>query len=161
MKDYLIGIDCGSTTVKCVVLDSESGEILYKKYKRHHSKVKEEVVSQLAEIKDIVRNGTVRAAISGSAGLGLAESAGLPFVQEVFATKAACDELLPGLDAVLELGGEDAKILFLTGGSEERMNGSCAGGTGAFIDQMASLLDVTVTELDQLYEGHKHIYNIA
>lgn len=96
MKDYLIGIDCGSTTVKCVVLDSESGEILYKKYKRHHSKVKEEVVSQLAEIKDIVRNGTVRVAISGSAGLGLAESAGLPFVQEVFATKAACDELLPG-----------------------------------------------------------------
>lgn len=161
MKDYLIGIDCGSTTVKCVVLDSESGEILYKKYKRHHSKVKEEVVSQLAEIKDIVRNGTVRVAISGSAGLGLAESAGLPFVQEVFATKAACDELLPGLDAVLELCGEDAKILFLTGGSEERMNGSCAGGTGAFIDQMASLLDVTVTELDQLYEGHKHIYNIA
>ena len=82
-------------------------------------------------------------AVSGSAGMGLAESLGLPFVQEVYATRIAVNRLLPGTDVVIELGGEDAKILFLQGGLEVRMNGSCAGGTGAFIDQMATLLNIT------------------
>ena len=155
-----IGIDCGSTTVKTVVIN-ETGKLLYKKYSRHHSRVREEAAAQLAEVKPLIGEGKATVAISGSAGLGLAQNAELPFVQEVFATKKACETILGDIDAVVELGGEDAKILFLTGGSEERMNGSCAGGTGAFIDQMASLLNLTVEELDRLYFHHKQIYNIA
>ena len=99
--------------------------------------------------------------LSGSAGFGLAKAAGIEFVQEVFATSKAVDRFDKGIDIVIELGGEDAKILFLTGGVEERMNGTCAGGTGAFIDQMASLLNVTPEELDELSSRHEKIYPIA
>lgn len=160
MGEYFIGVDCGSTTVKTVVMD-EKNRLLYKKYERHHSKVQQQAIAQLGEIQKRLGNFQAHVAITGSAGLGLAENAGLDFVQEVFATKKACGALLGDIDAVVELGGEDAKILFLTGGNEERMNGSCAGGTGAFIDQMASLLSVSVAELDALYFEHKQIYNIA
>ena len=159
-KRFFIGVDCGSTTVKTVVLD-ERKEILYKNYRRHHSDVQQEALKQLKEVQKLIGDGEVYCAFSGSAGLGLAENGDLHFVQEVFATKTACAFLTPGVDAVVELGGEDAKILFLTGGTEERMNGSCAGGTGAFIDQMASLLSVSVEELDDLYFSHEQIYNIA
>ena len=100
-------------------------------------------------------------ALSGSAGLGLAESVGIPFVQEVFATGEVVKRLEPDTSAVIELGGEDAKIIFFDGGMEERMNGSCAGGTGAFIDQMATLLNVSVDEMDQLSLRHTRIYPIA
>lgn len=162
MKNVLLGIDCGSTTVKTVVYD-EKLNILYKEYNRHHSMVRQEALRQFksALADKNVSESRIHVAITGSAGLGLAENAELPFVQEVFATKMACRRLLPELDAVVELGGEDAKILFLTGGSEERMNGSCAGGTGAFIDQMASLLSVSVEELDKIYFEHGEIYDIA
>ena len=157
---YHIGIDIGSTTVKVVVMD-EALHLLFKKYQRHHSRARELAADMLLEAKEAVGSHPVTVAFSGSAGLSVAEMTGIPFAQEVFATKTAVDTLLSGIDAVVELGGEDAKILFLTGGTEERMNGSCAGGTGAFIDQMASLLNLSVTELDSLSFQHTQIYNIA
>ncbi|WP_052446852.1 acyl-CoA dehydratase activase-related protein [Candidatus Soleaferrea massiliensis] len=157
---YLVGIDIGSTTVKVVVLD-ENKHLLFKQYERHHSKVREKTLEILRQTEELLKNRPFRVSISGSAGLGVSQSAKIQFVQEVFATKIACDRLLRDIDVVVELGGEDAKILFLTGGNEERMNGSCAGGTGAFIDQMASLLSMTVEELDNLSFSHKQIYNIA
>lgn len=107
------------------------------------------------------RRPRMQIAVSGSAGMGLAESLGLPFVQEVYATRVAVNRLLPGTDVVIELGGEDAKILFLQGGLEVRMNGSCAGGTGAFIDQMATLLNITPDEMNELAKAYEKIYTIA
>ena len=128
---YYIGMDCGSTTVKTVVINKDM-QIIYKKYERHHSRVRETALSQMSDVKRIVLpNARIHFALSGSAGLGLSGSSGLPFVQEVFATKKACGVLIPGTDAVVELGGEDAKILFLSGGNEERMNGTC-GRHGCF-----------------------------
>ncbi len=153
-----VGIDIGSTTVKVVVMDGE--KILYKIYQRHLSQVRQATLKALEGAKQFL-DGPFQVAISGSAGLGLAEDAGIDFVQEVFATYKTVQEYEPDTDAVIELGGEDAKIIFLSGGLEERMNGSCAGGTGAFIDQMATLLSVTTEELDQLSLKHKRIYPIA
>lgn len=158
--DYYIGIDIGSTTVKVVVLD-EDYNILFKDYQRHMSKVREKADEMLKSIAKDYCGKTVRAAITGSAGLGVSKACGIDFVQEVFATAGAVDRYLPGTDAVIELGGEDAKIIFFTGGLEERMNGTCAGGTGAFIDQMATLLGVTPDELDDLASKHEKIYSIA
>jgi predicted CoA-substrate-specific enzyme activase len=155
-----IGIDIGSTTVKVVVLD-ENYNILFKAYERHMSKVREKAAEMLKCVAEDYRGKQVRVAITGSAGLGVAKACDIDFVQEVFATAGAVDKYLPGTDAVIELGGEDAKIIFFTGGLEERMNGSCAGGTGAFIDQMATLLGVTVGELDDLASKHEKIYSIA
>lgn len=110
---------------------------------------------------EILKGDTARLSISGSAGIGIAESCKLPFVQEVYATRVAANRLLPGTDVVIELGGEDAKILFLSGGMEVRMNGSCAGGTGAFIDQMATLLNITSEKMNTLAAEHEKIYTIA
>ena len=155
-----IGIDIGSTTVKVVVLD-EDNNILYSDYQRHHSKSREKSVEMLTDAIGKTQSGKVTVALSGSAALKVADVTQLPFIQEVFSEKIAVDTLIGDVDVVVELGGEDAKILFITGGSEERMNGSCAGGTGAFIDQMASLLSVTPDELDKLSLKHKTIYNIA
>ena len=155
-----IGIDIGSTTVKVVVLD-ENKRILYKHYGRHYALVRENTVDLIENLRDLLQGKQVKVAITGSAGLGMSKDAGIEFVQEVFATRIAVENYLDNIDVVVELGGEDAKILFLTGGNEERMNGSCAGGTGAFIDQMASLLNVYLEELDSLSSKHKKIYNIA
>ncbi len=155
-----IGIDIGSTTVKVVVLD-ENKRILYKHYGRHYALVRENTVDLIENLRDLLQGKQVKVAITGSAGLGMSKDAGIEFVQEVFATRIAVENYLDNIDVVVELGGEDAKILFLTGGNEERMNGSCAGGTGAFIDQMASLLNVSLEELDSLSSKHKKIYNIA
>ena len=146
---YSLGIDVGSTTVKTVITD-ESGSIIYSKYQRHLSRVKETVTDQLNIIRGEFPDESFTVCITGSAGLGLADSAGIPFVQEVHAAFLAVKKKQPDADAVIELGGEDAKIIFLTGGVEQRMNGSCAGGTGAFIDQMATLLGITADELDEL-----------
>jgi predicted CoA-substrate-specific enzyme activase len=115
----------------------------------------------LRELSPRLNGERVQVAITGSAGLGVAKAAGLEFVQEVFATAGAVERFLPDTDAVVELGGEDAKIIFLTGGLEERMNGSCAGGTGAFIDQMATLLGIAPDELDRLSLRHEKLYSIA
>lgn len=159
-KLYSLGIDVGSTTVKTVIID-EKNEILYSKYERHFSKVKETVEAQLEIIHKEYPNAEFKLAITGSAGLGLAEKSNLPFVQEVYAAFVAVKESYSDTDAVIELGGEDAKIIFITGGVEQRMNGSCAGGTGAFIDQMSTLLGITPTELDKLSESAEKIYPIA
>ncbi len=155
-----IGIDVGSTTVKVVVLD-EKDNIAYKDYQRHFSKVREKTVEMLEKLPQEYKDKTVNAAITGSAGLGMARQSGIEFVQEVYATAGAVERFYPDTDAVIELGGEDAKIIFFTGGLEERMNGSCAGGTGSFIDQMATLLNITVDELDELSLHHETIYSIA
>ena len=142
-----VGLDVGSTTIKCVVVDG--GNIIYSTYERHFSHILEKSEELLRRVaKEYVPGGKAELAISGSAGMGMADSAGIPFVQEVFATRVAANRLAPGTDVIIELGGEDAKILFLTNGMEVRMNGSCAGGTGAFIDQMATLLKMSADEMD-------------
>lgn len=158
---YNLGIDIGSTTVKTVVTN-EKDELIYTEYKRHFSKVRESVCDQLGAIRNkFGEDKTYKLAITGSAGLGIANAAELPFVQEVFAAFIAVQSRYDDIDVVIELGGEDAKIIFLTGGVEQRMNGSCAGGTGAFIDQMSTLLGMTPTELDEMSLKHKKIYPIA
>ncbi len=158
-KIYNLGIDVGSTTVKTVILDDD--EIIYNKYERHFSKVKETVAEQLKIIRDKFKGEKFKIAITGSAGLGIANTSGIEFVQEVYSAFVAVNKSYPDTDVVVELGGEDAKIIFLTGGVEQRMNGSCAGGTGAFIDQMATLLGVTPDELNELSLKAEKIYPIA
>ena len=156
-----IGLDIGSTTIKCVVLD-ENDSILYKTYERHHSHIlekAEEIIDRLN--KEYVHDSDVILAISGSAGMGLADKCHIPFVQEVYATRVAASKLSPDTDCIIELGGEDAKILFLKNGIEVRMNGSCAGGTGAFIDQMATLLQMQSDEMDEEALQAERIYTIA
>ena len=155
-----VGIDIGSTTVKVVVLD-EQNKLLFRSYERHFSKTRERALETLNSISDMLSGQRVKVTITGSAGLGVANAAGIDFVQEVYATAAAVNTYIPDTDAVIELGGEDAKIIFFGGSLEERMNGSCAGGTGAFIDQMATLMNVTVNELDTLSLKHEKIYPIA
>ena len=139
----------------------EGEKILYRIYQRHLSQVRQATIKALEGARKFLQGEKFHAAISGSAGLGLAEDAGIDFVQEVFATYKTVMEYEPDTDAVIELGGEDAKIIFLSGGLEERMNGSCAGGTGAFIDQMATLLGISTEELDELSLHHERIYPIA
>jgi len=157
---YKVGIDVGSTTLKTVVLGDE-GQIIEKSYQRHFSKVREMTVEHLKSLEHLLRGHPLKVAVTGSAGLGIAKNSGLEFVQEVFATAGAVRRTIPQTDVVIELGGEDAKIIFLQGTLEERMNGSCAGGTGAFIDQMATLLNVTPEELDSLSLQYEKIYPIA
>lgn len=154
-----VGLDVGSTTIKCVVLDDRNN-LIYHTYERHYSHIVEKSAELLRRVAERCGREAVFA-ISGSAGMGMAESVKAPFVQEVFATRVAANRLAPGTDVIIELGGEDAKILFLTNGMEVRMNGSCAGGTGAFIDQMATLMNVSVQELDALSLKHEKIYPIA
>ncbi len=156
-----LGLDIGSTTIKCVVLDDDN-KLIYSTYERHYSQITEKI----AEILDTVRSkvdGVEQAtvAMSGSAGMGVAEACGIDFVQEVYATRVAANTFIPGTDVVIELGGEDAKILFLTNGLEVRMNGTCAGGTGAFIDQMATLLNVELEDMDELAKQYEKTYTIA
>lgn len=155
-----IGIDIGSTTVKVVLLD-EQNQLLFRSYERHYSKARERACETLNSIRARLTGKDVKVVITGSAGLGVARSSGIDFVQEVYATAAAVDTYIPKTDAVIELGGEDAKIIFFGGALEERMNGSCAGGTGAFIDQMATLMNVSIDELDRLSLKHEKIYPIA
>ena len=155
-----IGIDIGSTTVKVVLLD-DNDKVLFKAYERHLSRVREKTAEMLRELVPLLEGRSVRAAVTGSAGLGVAKAGELDFVQEVFATAGAVERFHPDTDVVVELGGEDAKIIFFSGGLEERMNGSCAGGTGAFIDQMATLLNITPAELNTLSTKHQKLYRIA
>ena len=133
-----LGIDVGSTTVKLILL-GDRDEILYKRYERHMSNVFEKVAELLEEFRREY-SGDFHVAITGSGGLSLAEKLQIPFEQEVVTCSAAVNRMIPKTDVVIELGGEDAKITFYEGTVEQRMNGTCAGGTGAFIDQMAVLL---------------------
>ena len=156
-----IGLDVGSTTIKCVVLDDDN-QIVYQSYERHFSQITEKMAELLHKIQAEVLNGApAYLSVSGSAGMGIAQTCDLPFIQEVYATRVAMGKLIPDADVIIELGGEDAKILFLTGGTEVRMNGSCAGGTGAFIDQMATLLHLSLEEMNELAAQHEKIYTIA
>ncbi|MGN0575207.1 MAG: acyl-CoA dehydratase activase-related protein [Ruminococcus sp.] len=159
-EKFSLGIDVGSTTVKTVITDTD-GNIVYSRYQRHFSKVRETVTDQLKIIQADYPDEEFTVCITGSAGLGLADAAEIPFVQEVHAAFIAVRKKQPDADAVIELGGEDAKIIFLTGGVEQRMNGSCAGGTGAFIDQMATLLGITADQLDELSLRATKVYPIA
>lgn len=156
-----IGIDIGSTTIKCVVLDDQD-KIIHTSYERHYTMITEKAEEVIKDLMDRFQiTEPVVCAISGSAGMGIAERAGIRFVQEVYATKVAISKRLPDTDVVIELGGEDAKILFMQGNLEVRMNGTCAGGTGAFADQMASLMQITADEMNELAEKHEKIYSIA
>ena len=155
-----VGIDIGSTTVKVVLLD-EQNKLLFRSYERHYSKTRERACQTLRTLTGRLSGQSIKLVITGSAGLGVAKAADIDFVQEVYATAAAVNTYIPDTDAVIELGGEDAKIIFFGGALEERMNGSCAGGTGAFIDQMATLMNVDVNELDRLSLEHTKIYPIA
>ena len=154
-----VGLDVGSTTIKCVVLD-DADNLVYSTYERHYSHILEKSEELLRRVAD-QHGAKADLAISGSAGMGMAESVQVPFVQEVFATRVAANKLAPGTDCIIELGGEDAKILFLTNGLEVRMNGSCAGGTGAFIDQMATLLKMGAEEMDKAAQTAEKTYTIA
>ncbi|MEG0778289.1 MAG: acyl-CoA dehydratase activase-related protein [Oscillospiraceae bacterium] len=154
-----VGLDIGSTTAKIVLV--QNGLITYECYERHYSLVREKALELVTRIEGLVGNAPFSLAISGSAGMGLALDAGLPFVQEVFSTGEVVRELEPDTDVVVELGGEDAKVIYFSGAMDERMNGSCAGGTGAFIDQMATLMNLTTQELDDLSLEHERIYPIA
>lgn len=155
-----VGMDIGSTTIKMVVMD-ERNHILYKNYKRHMAKILEMVQSELKDLQNILHKKELLFAISGSAGMKLAEDGKFLFVQEVFATAHAVKIYNPITDVVVELGGEDAKIIYLNGSLEERMNSTCAGGTGAFIDQMANLLNVSLEDMDRLSLNYDKLYPIA
>ena len=156
---YRMGIDVGSTTVKTVVTDE--GKILYADYMRHYSDIKSTAKKLICDVVAKLGDITVEVFLTGSGGLLIAKLLSLDFAQEVIATKQAVTELLPDTDVVIELGGEDAKILYLTNGLEQRMNGTCAGGTGSFIDQMAGLLKTDASGLNELASRHNNIYPIA
>ena len=162
MSDMLrIGIDIGSTTVKVVVIN-EKDEMLFNRYERHYSEILETVKKLVSEAHDEIGDASVSAMITGSGGVALSEAVGIPFIQEVVATANAIESVIPQTDVAIELGGEDAKIIYFEGGNaEERMNGICAGGTGSFIDQMASLLQTDAGGLNELAKSHKIIYPIA
>ena len=155
-----IGIDVGSTTIKYVVMD-DNHQIIHKSYERHLSQITEKTLGVLKTVRELTGEHKALLSISGSAGMGISEACGIPLVQEVFASRIALKHLLPDTDVAIELGGEDAKILFVTGGMEFRMNGTCAGGTGAFIDQMATLLNITPTEMNEEAKKAERRYTIA
>jgi predicted CoA-substrate-specific enzyme activase len=163
-----IGLDCGSTTVKIAVLD-ENRQLIHSRYQRHYSDIRKTLAEVLSEgIEHCVASGktleqdeTITVAVTGSGGISAAKWLNIPFVQEVSAGAQAVSQLIPETDVAIELGGEDAKITYFTGGIEQRMNGTCAGGTGAFIDQMAALLNTDVTGLNALAQHYNTIYPIA
>jgi len=156
-----VGLDVGSTTLKCVVIN-EINEITYKKYERHYSHIALKASEMLSNIADAFPSEKqISLCVSGSAGMGFADQMDIPFMQEVYATRLAIKKMIPDADVVIELGGEDAKILYVSGSIEVRMNGSCAGGTGAFIDQMGTLLDLDPLEMDEKAKDYNKIYSIA
>ncbi len=154
-----LGIDVGSTTIKLALF--ENNKLIYHCYERHLSLIKQKVLEQLKKIKPLVEGKPIHLAFSGSSGMGVANELDLPFVQEVFSTSELIKTLQKDTNVVIELGGEDAKVIFFDGGTDERMNGTCAGGTGAFIDQMATLMNVTSSELDKLSLKSEKLYPIA
>lgn len=158
---YKLGIDIGSTTVKIAILDDKN-DTLFADYERHFANIRETLSDLLAEAQDKLGNLSLMPVITGSGGLTLAKHLGIPFVQEVIAVASALQDYAPLTDVAIELGGEDAKIIYFEGGNvEQRMNGICAGGTGSFIDQMASLLQTDATGLNTYARHYKAIYPIA
>ena len=158
---YSLGIDIGSTTVKVALLDSGKN-LLFSDYRRHFADIQGTLADLIQEARDKTGPLTVCPVITGSGGLTLAGNMQVPFVQEVIAVSSALQLFAPQTDVAIELGGEDAKIIYFQGGSiEQRMNGTCAGGTGSFIDQMASLLQTDVTGLNEYAKEYKSLYTIA
>ena len=155
-----LGIDVGSTTVKLAVIDDRD-RIVYANYERHHTDIRATARSLFERAEAVLGSTPMRVSITGSGGLLLAKWLDLEFVQEVIASKRAVETLIPQTDVAIELGGEDAKIIYFDNGIEQRMNGTCAGGTGAFIDQMASLLHTDAGGLNDLAKQSTHIYPIA
>ncbi len=160
MKKYRLGIDIGSTTVKLVILDDEE-RIVYSEYRRHQAHPRETLSSLLSEAEKITGECSLTVAFTGSGAINLASSLKVKFVQEVVAVATAIEKYAPQTDVAIELGGEDAKIIYFRGTLEERMNGVCAGGTGSFIDQMASLLQTDAAGLNGEAENYRQIYPIA
>ena len=161
MKKLLnVGLDVGSTTVKLVLLD-QNDEIIFSKYRRHYSDIKNTIFELLSETCEKFANRYITIMVTGSGGMSVSQWIEIPFIQEVIASTKAIQRFIPHTDVVIELGGEDAKITYLEESIEQRMNGTCAGGTGAFIDQMSSLLKTDAEGLNQLAKGYKVIYPIA
>ena len=161
MKEIIhVGIDVGSTTVKIVVMNQDL-EVLYSTYKRHFSDTKNTVCECLEELVKKFADYDMTIALTGSGALSVSEFLGLPFIQEVVACKRTVEKYIPQTDVVIELGGEDAKIIYFGKSIEQRMNGTCAGGTGAFLDQMATLLNTTTPGLNELAKNYNTIYPIA
>ena len=166
-KPVRMGIDVGSTTVKVVALD-DNDAFLFEAYERHRADIRNTIITVVGRALDRLEallpekdRRTVSLRVTGSGGLSVSQWLGIPFVQEVVAATTAVRRLIPQTDVVIELGGEDAKITYFAGGVEQRMNGTCAGGTGAFIDQMAALLETDATGLNELAKGATTIYPIA
>lgn len=157
---YRAGIDIGSTTVKLVILD-EQDKIIYGDYRRHCAHTQQTLNDLLKQARQQIGSCNIRAMITGSGSINLGKALGIGFVQEVVAVATALQHTAPQVDVAIELGGEDAKIIYFNGGLDERMNGVCAGGTGAFIDQMAALLQTDVTGLNEAAADYKMIYPIA
>ncbi len=155
-----LGIDIGSTTVKVSIIN-EHGELLFADYKRHFANIQETLAELLLEGQKVLGPMTVEPVITGSGGLTLSHHLSVPFVQEVVAVATSLKDFAPQTDVAIELGGEDAKIIYFTGGIDQRMNGICAGGTGSFIDQMASLLQTDASGLNEYAKNYKAIYPIA
>ncbi|WFD10936.1 2-hydroxyacyl-CoA dehydratase [Tepidibacter hydrothermalis] len=161
MKEILhVGFDVGSTTIKVVVLDKNEN-IIYSKYKRHFSDIKKSIKELIEELYNEFSERYITFKVSGSSGLAVSERLDIPFIQEVIACNLAVEKFIQNTDVAIELGGEDAKITYFKNGVEQRMNCACAGGTGAFIDQMASLLKTDAAGLNELAKKHKNIYPIA
>lgn len=155
-----LGIDIGSTTVKVVVLNHNK-EILFSDYERHYANIQETLAALIKKAQDAVGDLIVRPVITGSGGLTISKHLDVPFIQEVVAVATSLQDYAPHTDVAIELGGEDAKIIYFTNGVEQRMNGICAGGTGSFIDQMASLLKTDAAGLNEYAKDYKAIYPIA
>ncbi|MEE0982858.1 MAG: BadF/BadG/BcrA/BcrD ATPase family protein, partial [Bacteroidales bacterium] len=158
---YKLGIDIGSTTAKAIVTD-DNKTILYSDYLRHNADIKGTLLKILQQVKQTTGSGIeLNVTITGSAGLGIAERIGLPFIQEVMAASNYVKHSSEQINTIIDIGGEDSKIIFFNKNSTlpvMRMNGNCAGGTGSFIDQMAMVLGVEVQQLDELAQKAKHIY---
>ncbi|WP_252234307.1 2-hydroxyacyl-CoA dehydratase [Clostridium sp. ZS1] len=160
MKNYKIGLDIGSTTVKLVVLNHKE-QLVYSKYERHYSDIKSTIIELIEEAYKDIGNIGCTLSVTGSGGLSVSKWLNVEFVQEVIACSKTVETIIPETDVVIELGGEDAKITYFRGGLEQRMNGSCAGGTGAFIDQMAVLLNTDASGLNDYAKSFNVIYPIA
>ena len=159
-SEYRLGIDIGSTTVKIAIID-KANNILFSDYERHFANIQETLAGLLVKAKDKLGAISVHPVITGSGGLTLASHLEVPFTQEVVAVSTALSDYAPQTDVAIELGGEDAKIIYFTNGIDQRMNGICAGGTGSFIDQMATLLQTDATGLNEYAKNYQAIYPIA
>ena len=155
-----VGLDVGSTTVKIIVMNSNK-ETIYSNYERHFSDTKNTICNTLEKLAEKYPNNKFTLALTGSGAMSAAKLLGVDFIQEVVSCKRAVEKYIPKTDVVIELGGEDAKIIYFDESIEQRMNGTCAGGTGAFLDQMASLLHTDTQGLNTLAKNYNTIYPIA